>query len=265
MKARSFVFLALLLVLPALAYSPYWWEGRLLGPGDGAALHYTLRSLVWDAYRGGELPAWNPTIFLGTPLLAAYRPGALFPAMPVLALLPSFAAFQALVLVSLAAAGTLVFFYVRRLGAEPVGAYVAGLCFALGPYLVGHVDDTATLVAAPMLPLVLLAAEAHISRGGRRRAAALAVSIAFLLLAGSPEAARAGLVLLAARPAVADPLAYVRTSSQKDRAQAPSQFHPLNLLDEDPATVWCELPPGVTLTTEPIGPASSPPAAICTA
>lgn len=46
--------------------------------------------------------------------------------------------------------------------------------------------------------------------------------------------------VLATRPAAADPLAYVRTSSQKDRAQAPAQFHPLNLLDEDPATVWCE-------------------------
>ena len=171
MSGRGFVFVALLVALPALAHFPCWWDGRLLGPGDGAALHFPLRSLVWEAYRGGELPAWNPAIFLGTPLLAAYRPGALFPAMPVLALLPSFAAFQVLVLLSLAAAGVLVFFYVRRLGAEPVGAYVAGLCFGLGPYLVGHVDDTATLVAAPMLPLVLLAAEAHVARGGITRAA----------------------------------------------------------------------------------------------
>jgi hypothetical protein len=198
-RGRSLVFLALLLALPALAHSPCWWEGRLLGPGDGAALHFPLRSLVWEAYRGGELPAWNPGIFLGTPLLAAYRPGALFPPMPILALLPPFLAFQVLVLLSLAAAGALVFFYARRLGAEPVGAYVAGLCFGLGPYLVGHVDDTATLVAAPLLPLVLLAAEAHLARGTHARAAGLSVSVAFLLLAGSPEAARAGLALLSAR------------------------------------------------------------------
>jgi hypothetical protein len=198
-RRRDFVFLALLLALPVLAHAPCWWEGRLLGPGDGAALHFPLRALVWEAYRGGEVPAWNPTIFLGTPLLASYRPGAFYPAMPLLALLPPFPAFQLLVLGSLAAAGALVFFYVRGLGAEPVAAYVAGLCYSLGPYLVGHVDDTATLVAAPMLPLVLLAAEAHLARGGHARAAGLAMSVAFLLLAGSPEAARAGLALLAAR------------------------------------------------------------------
>lgn len=43
-----------------------------------------------------------------------------------------------------------------------------------------------------------------------------------------------------AEAALAEPLAYVRTSSQKDRATAPAQYHPLNLLDEDPATIWCE-------------------------
>jgi hypothetical protein len=119
--------------------------------------------------------------------------------MPILAALSPFLAFQVLVLVSLSASGALVFLYVRRLGAEPVGAYVAGLCFSLGPYLVGHLDDTATLVAAPMLPLVLLAAEAHIAHAGRARVAALAISVALLLLAGSPEASRAGLALLAGR------------------------------------------------------------------
>jgi hypothetical protein len=198
-RGRVFVFLGLLLVLPVLAHAPCWWDGRLLGPGDGAALHYPLRARVWEAYRGGEVPAWNPTIFLGTPLLAAYRPGALFPAMPLLALLAPFPAFQLLVLLSLSAAGVLVFAYVRRLGADPVGAYVAGLCFSLGPYLVGHLDDTATLIASPLLPLVLLAAEAHVTGGTHARAAGLSISVAFLLLAGSPEAARAGLVLLSAR------------------------------------------------------------------
>ena len=203
MRRRDFVFLALLAALPVLAHAPCWWDGRLLGPGDGAALHFPLRALVWEAYRGGEVPAWNPTIFLGTPLLAAYRPGAFHPVMPLLALLPPFAAFQLLVLASLAASGTLLFLYVRRLGAEPVGAYVAGLGFSLGPYLVGHFDDTATLAAAPMLPLVLLAAESHVARGGHARAAALAAAVALLLLAGSPEAARAGLALLTGRLLVA--------------------------------------------------------------
>ena len=119
--------------------------------------------------------------------------------MAALAGLPDFPAFQVLVLVSLGASAILVFLYLRRLGAERVGAFVGGLCFALGPYFVAHLADTATVVAAPLLPLVMLAAEDHLRRGTPARAAGLAASLALLLLAGSPEAARAGGALVAGR------------------------------------------------------------------
>jgi len=189
--------MALLALLPLLAYGPALLEGRLLGPGDGAALHYPLRAEAWSAYRRGELPSWNGTIFSGTPLLAAYRPGALYPPMLALSALAPFPAFQVLVVASLAAAGVLVFAYLRQLGAGAVGAYVGGMAFSLGPYLVGHLSDSATIVAAPLLPLLLIAAESHVR--GRRGVAPLAGSFALLLLAGSPEAARAGGALLAGR------------------------------------------------------------------
>ncbi len=192
--------LALLLAaLPLVAYAPAWLEDRLLGPGEGAALHFPMRAEVFEAYARGDLPSWNPGIFSGTPLLAAYRPGAFHPLMPLLAPLPPFAAFQLLVLVSLAATAAFSFLYLMRLGAHRVGAYVGALGFALGPYLVAHLRDTATLVAAPLVPLLLLAAEHHLARGTRRAAALLALALALLLLAGSPEAVGAGAFLVTLR------------------------------------------------------------------
>lgn len=202
-RGADWLVMALLAVLPALAHAPAWWEGRLLGPGDGAALHYPLKAAVWDAYRHGELPSWNPSIFLGTPLLASYHPGALFPLLPALSFLPPFVAFQTTVLLSLAGAGVLVFLYVRRLGGSRMGGYFAGLSFSIGPYLVAHVGDTATLMAAPTLPLLLLATEAHLREATAWRRVGLSLSVALVLLAGSPEAARAGGALLAGRLLVA--------------------------------------------------------------
>jgi hypothetical protein len=158
-----------------------------------------MRVEVFRAYARGDLPSWNPGIFSGTPLLAAYRPGALHPLMPLLAPLGPFHAFQALVLLSLAAAAALTFLYLRRLGADRVGAYVGALSFALGPYLVAHLGDTATVVAAPLLPLALLAAERHLELPTPRTVAQLAGAGALLLIAGSPEAAGAGLFLLLLR------------------------------------------------------------------
>jgi hypothetical protein len=196
---RDIALVVLLAALPLLAYAPAWRDERLLAPGEGTALHFPMRAEVFRAYARGDLPSWNPGIFSGTPLLAAYRPGAFYPLMPLMAPLGPFAAFQALVLVSLAAAAAASFLYLRRLGAERVGAYVAALSFSLGPYLVAHLDDTATLVAAPLLPLVLLAAERHLERGAWRDLLALALCLALLLVAGSPEASGAGLFLLSLR------------------------------------------------------------------
>ena len=154
------------------------------GPGDGAALHFPLRAAVWEAYRSGELPAWNPAIFLGTPLLAAYRPGAFYPA--------DGRAGAAAAVHRLPGPGARARW--PRAGAAglpvraPAGRASAwapswpGCASRSGPYLVGHLGDTATVVAAPLLPLLLLAAEAHVNarharargRGPRGRAGAAA-------------------------------------------------------------------------------------------
>ena len=50
----------LLALLPPLAYAPAWGEGRLLGPGDGAALHFPLRAAVWHAYRARRAAVLEP-------------------------------------------------------------------------------------------------------------------------------------------------------------------------------------------------------------
>jgi hypothetical protein len=196
---RSILWVLILAVLPVLAYAPAWQAGQLLGPGDGAALHLPLRVEAWRALDRGEIPSWNPSSFSGTPLLAAYRPGVFHPLMAALTPLAPFTAFQALVLLSLALTGPFGFAYARRLGAEPVGAFLAGLGLALGPYLVAHLGDTATVVAAPALPLVLLAAETHLARPRAASSALLALAVALLLLAGSKEAVGAGALLLGSR------------------------------------------------------------------
>ncbi len=198
---RELLLILLLALAPLLAHAPAWTSGQILGPGDGVALHLPLRAEAWRALARGEIPSWSPSTFSGSPLLAAYRPGVFHPLMAALTPLAPFVAFQVLVLVSLGLTAPLTYIWARRLGAEPAGAFVAGLAFALGPYLVGQLGDTATVVAAPALPLVLLAAEIHLARPRATVMGllALALAVALLLLAGSREAVGAGALLLAAR------------------------------------------------------------------
>jgi hypothetical protein len=197
---RGDVFALLVLAaFPLIAYIEPLLDHRLLGPGDGVALHLPMRTEAFRAYHDLSLPFLNTKEFLGTPLLAAYRGGVLYPLTLLLAPFEPFAAFQALVVISLCFAGILTYLYLKRLGAGAMGAFVGALSFAYGPYLLGHFEDTATLVAAPMLPLVLLAAESHMNRASASRLVGLGVSIALLVLAGSPEALKAGGALVFGR------------------------------------------------------------------
>lgn len=191
--------LFVLAVFPLIAYVEPLLDHRLLGPGDGVALHLPLRTEAFRAYRDLSWPFLNTREFLGAPLLAAYRGGVLYPLTVLLAPFDSFSAFQALVLISVSLTGVLTYLYLKRLGAGAPGAFVGALSFAHGPYLLSHFEDTATLVAAPMLPLVLLAAESHMNRASPARLVGLGGSIALLVLAGSPEALRAGCALLFGR------------------------------------------------------------------
>ena len=197
-KGDAFALLVLTF-FPLIAYLEPLLEHRLLGPGDGVALHLPLRTEAFRAYRDFSLPFLNTKEFLGTPLLAAYRGGVLYPLTILLAPFDPFSAFQALVVISLSLNGILTYLYLKRLGAGAPGAFVGALSFAYGPYLLSHFEDTATLVAAPMLALVLLAAESHMNRASASRLVGLGVSIALLVLAGSPEALRAGGALLFGR------------------------------------------------------------------
>jgi hypothetical protein len=128
-----------------------------------------------------------------------------------LAGLDEFTAYQVLVLSSLSLTATLLYSYLRRLGASRPGAYVSGLLFALGPLLVGRLGDTAMVAAAPMLVLLLLALERQRARVDAGSAAALAVAMALVLYAGSPEVSCAsvilvlGRVLLSREPSGSDP------------------------------------------------------------
>ena len=176
---------------------------RLLGPGRRRAPSTSrCAPRSGSAYRRGELPAWNPRSSSARrcspptararsiPLMAA-RWRCCRPSPPSRSWSCSRSPRPA----------SLVFLYVRRLGAEPRGRLRgAGCRFALGPYLVGHLGDTRHAGGGAA------AAARAAGRGGphaprrRRRARPASPSrSALLLLAGSPEAARAGLALVAGR------------------------------------------------------------------
>jgi hypothetical protein len=90
----------------------------------------------------GQLPAWDPAGFGGRPLVGNPQMGLWYPPNRLIWLVgghPAAIAWLTVAHVVLAAAGVVVLVRLQGLGRLP--AFVAAVAYAVGPYLMGHVDE----------------------------------------------------------------------------------------------------------------------------
>lgn len=185
---------------------------------DGVLQFYVWRDLVFDAWGKGQLPFWNPYVLAGTPLMGNSQSAALYPPHVLLGMLhvPTAFAMFLLAWAHLAWAGLGVHRLVLRLGGKPLGGAVAGLTFALSPFMIGWTALPSVIETVSWIPWVLAGAAALVrpSVAGEisgkvgpfsltatgaarlRSLIGLSVSIAMLLLAGHIQFAAYGFVAL---------------------------------------------------------------------
>ncbi|MDA8296202.1 MAG: hypothetical protein M0004_06385 [Actinomycetota bacterium] len=196
--------LAVLILLPVLIQVPFALAGHPLIQGDNLTQNFPLRSLTGEELAAGHLPSWNSLIWSGTPLLAGWNAGSMFPGTWLFAVLPHLAAWclNALVAPIAAATGTFVFLRARRLG--PLAAAIGGFAFAWTGFMSGQSVHIGLVQGASFLPWSLVAMEALARRrgeGARPRAYAagvlgLGASFSLTVLAGDPRAVSSSAVVL---------------------------------------------------------------------
>ena len=196
--------LAVLILLPIVIQIPFALAGHPLIQGDNLTQNFPLRSLTGEELAAGHLPSWNSLIWSGTPLLAGWNAGSMFPGTWLFAVLPHLAAWcvNALVAPIAAGTGTFVFLRARRLG--PLPAAIGGFAFAWTGFMSGQSVHIGLVQGASFLPWSLVAMEALARRrdegaGARAYAAGvlgLGVSFALTVLAGDPRAVSSSAVVL---------------------------------------------------------------------
>ncbi|HEX5066222.1 MAG TPA: hypothetical protein VFY49_08920, partial [Myxococcota bacterium] len=134
----------------------------------------------------GELPLWDPRHGAGAPFLAAPQAGALYPPNLLHALLPAHAAFTALLALHLALAVVATGAFARRLGADAVGAVLAGLAYATSLRVLGELWSPPLFYTSAWMPVLFACVERALVRPGPRPVIGLAFSLALALLAGWP-------------------------------------------------------------------------------
>ncbi|MGC9398389.1 MAG: oligosaccharide flippase family protein [Anaerolineae bacterium] len=189
-----------LLLLPLLLFAPVTLGDRTLLPADilytfepfqsapgapsvehphnGLLGDLVLENYVWQCFivrtvRNGQLPLWDPFIFAGHPFLANGQHSALYPLSLVFHLIPLPRAYGVFISLQLGLAGVGMYLLSRVLGANRLGAALAGITFQFSGFLVVSVVHPMIVAAAAWLPWQLAFVELTVRRAplfGRGRA-----------------------------------------------------------------------------------------------
>lgn len=190
------VWLAAVILLAPVALS-----GRALFWGTPLLQFGPWWSLAWETLLSGRLPLWNRWVGMGTPLLANYQSGLLYP--PTWLYLMLYALFGSkgvawgmapVAALHLAWSGIGMAFLARRLGIRATGQMVSGLSFGLSGYLVARLGFFSINAAVSWLPWVLLCLTPP-SGAKKGQTLKLAVCLALMLLAGHAQTAWYSLLL----------------------------------------------------------------------
>jgi hypothetical protein len=158
-KRTAWIDVAAILVLCLLsvvAYRHIVLSNRILAGGDAYTYFYPYRAYAAEALRRGQLPLWDPYLFLGVPYLANPQAAVFYPLNWPLAWLtaPKLVAWSIAIHVGLAAA--FAYLYARRsLHLSPMPAYLGAAAYALGGFLSGQAEHINQLNVSAWFPLLL--------------------------------------------------------------------------------------------------------------
>jgi hypothetical protein len=191
--------LALLFLLPVLAFSELLFKDMTLFFRDIVMIHYPLGIFKGDLLAAGQIPLWNPYIEFGFPQLADQDVIALNP-LNLLFLLPlkPHLALSWFIVAHFILAGVAGYAMARGLRMSKVGALITAMAFALGGYMMAQLTNLPIMTGSVWLPLVFLLFVKALQSRSLAYAILCGAAIAIQVFASHPQVVFYTLLLLAA-------------------------------------------------------------------
>ncbi len=178
----------LFLVLSLVFYWPIAFSGQILASYDLLVYFYPYRDYAAMALRGGELPLWNPYLFLGAPILANIQTAVLYPFNLLTTGLPAPQAVSLSIVVHVFLAGVFMYAFARTsLKLPPISAFASGAVFMFSGFISQQVGHPNQLNAAIWIPLLFLLLDITVRRGSLLAATGGGLIVAVQILAGHPQ------------------------------------------------------------------------------
>jgi hypothetical protein len=149
--------LAVLVVLPFVAFVVPAFLGHQVVYGDNFAQNYPLRAFVGSQIRHGHLPLYDPYIWSGAPLLGGWNAGAAYPLTFLFVIMPATAAWALNLMATFSVAGITSYCFLRASRLSPVPSLLGGLTFSFAGAMTPQLVHFGLVAGTSWIPLVLLA------------------------------------------------------------------------------------------------------------
>ncbi|MAG55069.1 MAG: hypothetical protein CMJ83_02135 [Planctomycetes bacterium] len=147
--------------------------------------------------QAGHLPEWNPNVLGGVPHAANPLTAVFYPPNWIALLVDPWNAPLAVAALHVFFCGLFLYLFLRMCGLRPFAAIVGGAAFALSGWVAAHLQNTPLVATVAWWPAALFAVEARLRGHGRWSLMTLSLALAMMWLAGFPQLAVLGTLMVA--------------------------------------------------------------------
>jgi hypothetical protein len=187
-KRKDIALVAILFLLPLACFADVVLQPYTFYFVDIQLVQYPGRVFLANALKGGQLPFWNPYIFMGFPLLAEPEIGPLYPFNLLFALpIPHYYVLTLFLVLHFSLAAVFAYLLARSLAVSCAGSFVSGLAFAFGGFLGAQLNNMNILTGSVWLPLILCLFSLALRKRSYLFAAGAGVALAAQILTAHPQ------------------------------------------------------------------------------
>jgi len=155
-------------------------------PSDVPSLLYPWRTQAMKIIKSGELPLWDQTILLGTPLFANFQAAVLNPVNLLFFVLPVKLAWSWQVILQIPLLFLATFHFLRNLKLSRPASTLGALCFTLSGQVLVWLEYNTLVYTFIYFPLLFLFVDKLVARPRIILAFFIALSLAFQIFSGYP-------------------------------------------------------------------------------
>jgi len=186
-RLKTLLGVVLVLVVFAEFFSPMLFQGQTIFTRDFSTVTFPFKSFLAQAYHQGVIPFWTPSIYGGTPFMAALHPGVFYPPSLFFFLGDVTTALNLFYLFHFLLLALSVYFLVRSWGLSNTAALCASVTSMLSGFFLGSTLLSNFFLGAVWFPLVFLLFQKYLFTRKNGYLVLAILALACQTLAACPE------------------------------------------------------------------------------